>query len=529
MKSALFVVGLLCISVVTIPLLAQERSAPDDPKVSGDGKDKQLAARQRLEELEEKMNRLATILARTEPDHAVLLRRAYQQCKEDLILEKMDGILRFLEEEKLDEAISDQKDVGTALERLLALLLDKEDDLEELLKKIKRLEEYRKEIQRLIKEETAEKKESDRATATEEKLQALRKAKETLDSLIKRQGDQVAGTKELGLAEPKPEAAFEKLRGSQEDIREETEDLAFSIDEILGKGVDGEGEGSETGKALGKSAESMAGAEGNLSEMDQPGALGKEKEALSQLEEARAALEKEEKELRKLLALPDYEKMTDAQEGTRKSTDDLARKMGEEGGEEGSPGQENVGKAGGSMGKASEKLGKSNSQGASGDQQEALDQLQQAKEEVEDALEQARRELQEEVLALLEERLLQMLAQQKEISKGTIEVDKALGGKAPDRAQTQTLTGLSKGEDDLAGQSDEALELLREEGSTVVFPQVLEDVKGDLLNVVGLIASTQTGEFTQAVQKEIEVTLEELIEAVRKKQEHAGSCSGGDG
>ncbi|MCZ6688944.1 MAG: hypothetical protein O7H41_05015 [Planctomycetota bacterium] len=474
------------------------------------------------------MNRLATLLAKTEPENAVLLRRAYQQAKEDFILKDMDAILKFLETEKLDEAVQKQKDVEESLQKLLLLLLDKEDDLEDLIKKIKRLESYQKELERLIKEETAEKKDSDDASSTTDKLKDIAEAKKALDDLIQRQEKQVASTEALGGAvAPKTAEAFESLRASQEDIREATEELAFKVDEVLGKGGDGEPTESKTGEALGQSAESMAKAEGSLSEQEQESALSKEQKALDQLKEAKKALAAEEKEARKLLSLPDFEELEETQDSTKGDTDALAKKMEEEGGEQGTPGQGSVQKAGGSMGKASGNLSKKSPKKASRNQQEALDQLQQAKDEVEDALEQARRELQEEVLALLEERFRHMLAQQKEISRKTIAMDTALGGNAPDRAQKQAISELSKGETDLADQSDEALELLVEEGSTVVFPEVVKGMKQDLFNVAGLLASTRTDELTQAIQKEIEETLEELIEAVRKKQEHAGNCEGG--
>ena len=213
--------------------------------------------------------------------------------------------------------------------------------------------------------------------------------------------------------------------------------------------------------------------------------------------------------------------MLDAQEGTRKSTDGLAQKMKDEGGEEPTPGQNSVSGASGSMGKASQGLGQSRSRQASGDQQEAIDQLDQAQQKVQDALDQLKRELQEELLAALEERFLEMLEKQRGITKETAAVDAALAGMAgPDRAQKQKLSELSTGEGDLAGKSDEALELLREEGSTVVFPEIIQGMKKDLVGIGGWLASTKTDAFVQSVQKDVEKTLEDLIEAVRKRQEH---------
>ncbi|MCX7805721.1 MAG: hypothetical protein N3A38_11110, partial [Planctomycetota bacterium] len=56
-------------------------------------------------------------------------------------------------------------------------------------------------------------------------------------------------------------------------------------------------------------------------------------------------------------------------------------------------------------------------------------------------------------------------------------------------------------------------------GTTVVFPKIVEELKAELLNAAELTGARNVSAFTQAVQKEIERTLEELIEALRKQRE----------
>jgi hypothetical protein len=78
-------------------------------------------------------------------------------------------------------------------------------------------------------------------------------------------------------------------------------------------------------------------------------------------------------------------------------------------------------------------------------------------------------------------------------------------------------------------EADKTLKILEEEGSTVVFPQVVEQVRDDALDTGEKLATADTGRQVQLTQAEIEVALRELIEAVKKMQEENQNGGGGGG
>ena len=77
--------------------------------------------------------------------------------------------------------------------------------------------------------------------------------------------------------------------------------------------------------------------------------------------------------------------------------------------------------------------------------------------------------------------------------------------------------------------------MVRGEGTTAVFPIVLDETRADLSNVQGLLAKKQAGALTQSIQKDIENNLEDMIAALqkemrrRKKQPGGGGGGGGGG
>jgi hypothetical protein len=72
------------------------------------------------------------------------------------------------------------------------------------------------------------------------------------------------------------------------------------------------------------------------------------------------------------------------------------------------------------------------------------------------------------------------------------------------------------------------LELIEEDGTTVSFPVVVEGMHESLVQIAGRIEKQETGETTQRMQKEVEKTLEELIEAL-KIAKKGGGGGGGQG
>ena len=174
-----------------------------------------------------------------------------------------------------------------------------------------------------------------------------------------------------------------------------------------------------------------------------------------------------------------------------------------------------------SMGKAAQKLGEQNPEGAEEDQEDALEDLQDAFEQLEQEIEQKKQEIQEQQIAQLEAIFTEMLEKQKKITKATADLDhnrKQEGDDRLARAERVQLRNLARGETELAETAAEAEQLLYDDGTSIVVLSVVTELKESLEGVAELMGEGKTGEFVQRSQKEIELTLEELIEAMKQAQ-----------
>jgi hypothetical protein len=75
--------------------------------------------------------------------------------------------------------------------------------------------------------------------------------------------------------------------------------------------------------------------------------------------------------------------------------------------------------------------------------------------------------------------------------------------------------------------AQQALQLIEEDGTSVSFPIVVANMRDQLNQVASLLEQQSTGADTQTLQKEIEKTLEELIEALQIAKKGGGGSGGG--
>jgi hypothetical protein len=315
-------------------------------------------------------------------------------------------------------------------------------------------------------------------------------------------------------------------------------------------------------KPLKQAIENQKAAEGNLQEGKGKAAQQDEQTALGNLERALAELKREQS---RIASLPPeaFEKMAKKQDDIGNQTAKLEQKMqeaakggqsgdgqsGEGGGGKPQPGQQKVAKAQKSMQQASGGLRKQDPNDASRQQGKAIKELEEALQEIQERLAQLREETQLEKLARLEARFREMLSVQQRITAQTAVFDKKRqesGGNLsrPDRLAVGVLGGdesrmeavldpmtkqvkLPMG---LAGHAQQALDLIIDDGTSVVFPDVVEQLRDDLISVGKLLTEhARTDQYTQTLQKEIETTLEELIEALQQAQSQKEGGGGGGG
>ncbi|HPP54029.1 MAG TPA: hypothetical protein PK777_13845, partial [Thermoguttaceae bacterium] len=113
----------------------------------------QQALAERYRRLEQVLLRMAELTASQDPRRAALLRKAVQMSNEELINVQFERLVQLLKEEKLADALDNQKELKADLAALLELLLS-ETRGDQLASEIARHQAYLREINRLIKSES---------------------------------------------------------------------------------------------------------------------------------------------------------------------------------------------------------------------------------------------------------------------------------------------------------------------------------------------------------------------------------------
>jgi len=661
---------MLALMLLTVPALAQDGDSPkkpekaeakpaEKPESTEDVASRQRQVGHRLGKLEQTMERLASLLAKQNPEQAAKLRLAWQRSKADQNLRIVTEIENLIREGHFTEALEMQKDLGSALQRVLDILLDRDAEREQLQERIKELESIQDQIQKLIKDETDQKLESEKFADPEKSLQRAAAAKAKLKNLINRQNKLINKTKNPKAANPKTEGALadlksrlakaqnaqrqargksgneeqqkiaaetaqlakdiadfaknmpdgmkgtqkgamgranpadqassaaknasdamqdaaakmqggqpfeERQQAAEQDLREaadalrrleerkqqfDKESLAKDQERIrrdaerlqddlkrLERGAPGKDAGSGE---MGKAQQGMQKAEGDLSKGQNNKAVPQEQSAKKELENAYEKLKQFEEDLKQLLKLPDYDKMAKKQDDTADKTDDVMKEMekagkkpqpgGEQGGEP-TPGEGQVEGAKRAMQRAARNLRGKSAKSANSDQQEAVDRLKKAQEQLEEALRQLREEEQLMLLDAIRRRLDKMLRAQIGIRTNTIALNLRIKdaqkiNRKPARADRDRGRQLGEGESGIAVEAEKLLEIMREEGSTVVIPEVISDMRQDLDLLAKRLSKMQAGEYTQEIQTDVINTLKELIEVIKEEQEK--KSGGGDG
>lgn len=544
-----------------------------------------------MEELERKFRTLRQSIEKNEPDRAKRLEETYNKAKELLIQQRMGDITKLLDQARLDTATDGQKAILADIRTLLEILLDEKSDREKAREEFERLSQWKKDIENLITQERGEKRQSDKVANKEKSLADLQAKIQALERAIAAQKDVITATE---AARTEGIQGLGKITGQQAAAREKAEAVANQIAKEAGdpKGPF-EPESAEPKpepkpdnppaaesppssptppsapsnrpaepgeKPLKQAVENQKGAEGNLQQGKGKAAQQDEQTALANLERALAELKNEHS---RIASLPPeaFEQMAKKQDDIGNQTAKLEQKMQEagqagggqpsEGGGGGKPqpGQQKVQQAQKAMQQASGGLRKQDPSDASRQQGKAIKELEDALQEIEERLAQLREETQLEKLAKLEARFREMLSVQQRISAQTQVLDKKRsdnGGNLtrPDRLAVAALGGDESRMDavldpmtkqvklpmGLAGHAQQALDLIIDDGTSVVFPDVVEQLRDDLIGVGKLLSeNTRTDQFTQTLQKEIETTLEELIEALQQAQSQKEGGGGGGG
>ena len=521
-----------------------------------------------MNDLEQKFINLSQKLKASEPERADRLIETLQEAKQLLIQKRMGDISDLLGRTNLEAATAEQQRVIQDLRLLIRMLLDDSlDDQKRRQEEKERLERWKKEIQAIIREELPQERESQKLSDVDGTLQTLEEKIAAVEQLIERQ---VAVNQQTEEAKGRGLQAIDQAANSQHEVRQQTEAVERSLadpessdpessdpqsgDPQSGDPQSGDPQSSQSPprpkepgqQKLQEASRNQRDAEQRLSGGEAEEAKENQQQALNALNEA---VEELKKERERIANLPPEatEALAEEQIETRDRTAQLDDQMknapsaspteaGESSSSQPSPGQSQIAKAQQQMQNAANRLQNQDAEGANREQNEAIKNLNDALEEIEDRLSQLKEETQEEKLARLEARFTEMLARQQVVSAQTLELDeKQIATGTLRRSDRLALAKLASEENALAEMSQEAYDLLVEDGTSVVFPRIVEDLKTDLQQCADGLKKQRTDSLTQLVQSEVETTLEELISALQRAQkekqenDEGGGSSGGGG
>lgn len=558
--------ALIVVAMLVGPIgLAFGDDVPASQPAVGSLAERQALVRDRVARLEDRMFQLSQALRKTEPDKAERLLDGLGRLRGDQVRDTIARIVKELESNQLSDAANDQQEVISKLQSLLKDLVEEPSQLDERKDDIERMEAIRRSLETLIKEQEEAIRKAEATRAAQRRAEALEAAAQRIDELLKRQRESGGRTASGGdLATEASEQA--KLRGETEAVAETVESVAeadaVSDDaDRAEKAESGESanpsdqipasepSASKAAQSLRRASDEMESAEKSMRSNSRDEASAAQSKAEAELNAAQEELTQRADQIRRKLQL---EEQAEAQRQTAEKTSDLGEQMsgkdaaaanqgagqqgreGQKSGEspeseagesnngggeqEATPGQQDVQQAVPFQREAADQLEKKNADKAIEEQEKAVEKLKKAQEELEDRLDQLRKEQQEEMLAALESRFRAMLSRQLECNKVTTRLGE-LGAANWKRSDQLELADVSQRQRWVGDQADETVLLLKEEGSTVILPTMIEEIRDDAREVADRLAAADAGDAVRMTQSDIESMLRDMIEAIERKQE----------
>lgn len=483
----------------------------------------------RYERFENTLLQMAEYMRKTDPERADLLIRAIGRSKETRIPDQMQRVVQLLQGDQLGDAVERQGDVVNHLTALLELL-QSEDRQKEIDQEKQRIEAILKDLRKII--------------AREQDTRAATERGEPTGRLTDRQQQIAESAKDLGeridQQDAKRNAEEAERSGKSSSEKEPSDEESEKSDQPKGSSKDGEKKDEDSEQQSGKSGE-QSGRQSKSNQQSGKSQSGKPKPKDGQKDE-------EPKDGERQKSGPNDQKQQDSdnqqQSGKQQSGKQQSGQQQQQGQQsqdqqsqdqqqsdqqgqsqsgqqqkpKQTPGRQELEQARREMERAIKELKKEARDAASGRQDEAIAKLREAEAKLEEILRQLREEEREMMLAALEARFREMLAKQLMVYNGTVNLhnvpEKERSGRHRSKAEE-----LARLEEEVAIDAAKALTLLREEGSSVAFPEAVEQIHDDMLSVARALEQAKVGDLTQGIERDIIEALEEMIEALQKEME----------
>ncbi|QDT17310.1 hypothetical protein [Alienimonas californiensis] len=507
-----------------LPAAAADEEAP--PSLE----EEQRAVAAQFARLEDTLLKMARYLRKTEPERSELLVRALQKAREERIEVRMKEVSDLLRSDaaaglapNFGDAIDRQAELVDGMRNVLALLRS-EDRRKEIDSEQERLAALLKDVNRLMSDEKAAEAANRRGDSASRVAGKQRDVLDRTDDLLKEvkgaDADKAAGEageptpagprgdpSEGAPGEPKEPGAegdpTEDMKGGEPGEPGEPSD-GIPSETKPGEGEPGApkpngGEPGENEKAPGET------------EPKEPG-KGAEPGEPSQSPPGEPSESGESSPSEPKPGQPGQPGQP-GESGEQPPSESQPQEP-----KESTPGREELEQAKKAMEDALKELEQAEREGAQEKQAEAIKKLAEAKEKLEEILRQLREEEAELVLRALEVRFQKMLTMQQAVLTDTVSL--ASVGEITDRERAKARD-LARREREIGLEGAKALLLLREDGSSVAFPEALEQIAADVDFAAGLLSQEppRTDELTQQVERDIIESLEELIDALQQELE----------
>jgi len=184
------------------------------------------------------------------------------------------------------------------------------------------------------------------------------------------------------------------------------------------------------------------------------------------------------------------------------------------------PGAEGVQRAAERMRDAADQLGGQDAEKAKASEEAALAELQQTLDALDEALRQVRQEEREETLTALGARFRSMLEREREIRETVTSVADRKPAEWT-RSEELAVQEAANRQAETAEDCRTALRILRDEGTTVIVPELVAAISSDMDRLAGWLGSSDLSPTPRAVLDDVIAMLEELVETMENQRDEA--------
>ena len=463
---------------------------------------RQTGVADRYQRLEELLLRLADVESSENPERSALLRRAARQSRDKFVLEKLRGASESLRTQEFQKAVTNQELASQELQSLLKLLLS-EDRSKRIRDEKQRIAKLIKDLKRNLNSQRGTRARTENGADLEdvqrEQKAVTKRSQELKDQLSdENESEESSETKDSKSSDGDREQGESKEGSSEQQQDSEKKEQ---------KERDPEGDKAKTDKEPGDSKDQQDPQDKSPSE-PKDGSSEKsppEQQPSQPGEPQQSQPSQDQSQQKQQQSQPsDQQKSqpSDQQQQPQTAEQEVEQRL-----------QKAIEK----MREAEEELKKAELEQATDKQRQAEENLRAAIDRLERILRQLREEEMMRELAKLESRLRKMAAMQTKVLDDTVAL--AATPVAQRSRQTDLKAGdLAFEEKKITLEADRAMLLLREEGSSVAFPEVVSQIRSDTSRVADLLAQTKIDVISQGIQQDVLAALEEMIAALQKAQ-----------